>query len=83
MTAHNSVPIQLHDQPTVFTIENEQTLITVVEQLNIVTERLNKLEEQIANGTLIINPTPTEHVHLTAVDDSNVGSQSGWQPARR
>ncbi len=85
MTASSSVPIQLHDQPYAFTIEDKQTLITVVDQLNIVTERLHKLEEQIANGTLIINEQPTSHLHVaneTHVAAAGTG-QTGWQLTRR
>ena len=85
MTAHNSAPIQLDSQPHVFTIEDKQTLITVVDQLNIVTERLRALEDQIANGTLIVNPKPTGHLHLeqAPTPPTHIGQHSGWQPARR
>lgn len=86
MTAQSPVPIQLHDQPHVFTIEDKQTLITVVDQLNIVTERLHKLEEQIANGTLIINQEPATHLRVADETSSSTamgGTQTGWQPTRR
>lgn len=85
MHAQSPAPIQLQDQLHVFTIEDKQTLISVVDQLNAVTERLHLLEEQIANGTLIINQKPTGHLHLA--DDSDraqpTGTQTGWQPTRR
>lgn len=85
MTAHNSAPIQLDAQPHVFTIQDKQTLLTVVDQLNIVTEQLRVLEEQIANGTLIINPKPTGHLHLEQPPQrpTRIGGHSGWQPTRR
>ena len=85
MTANSSAPIPLHTQAHV--TGDNLTLLTVVDQLNYLTERLTLIEEQIANGTLIINQQPTGHLRLTDQADSPVpartGMQSGWQPTSR
>lgn len=85
MHAQSPVSIQRHDQPNAFAIDDKATLISVVDQLNAVTERLHALEDQIANGTLIINQQPTGHLHLAEVSEvpRAAESQTGWQPTRR
>lgn len=86
MTANSSTPIPLHSQKNPFASGEDLTLVTVIDQLNYVTERLAFIEEQIANGTLIINQQPTGHLRLTddveAPQPARTGSQSGWQPTR-
>ncbi len=84
MSANNSAPIRLTDQPHVFTVEDKQTLISVVDQLNAVTQRLHELETQIENGTLIINERPPAYLDESIDLDrpTRIRPQSGWQPTR-
>ncbi len=80
MNAHSTAPIHLHDRVGSSSLDDQQTLFAVVDQLNVVTERLHALETKIANGTLIINEAPqtTPATPLRAVRTT---STSGWQPA--
>lgn len=79
MTAYSSASIHLEDGLSSSTANDQQMLLAVVDQLNVVTERLHALEAQIASGTVIINqPTPNTRsaTPLRAVTSPN---QSGWQ----
>ena len=84
MSAQDSAPIHLTDQPYVFTVQDKQILSTVVDQLNTVTNRLAELESQIANGTLIINETPNGVTGRDTIASraGRSGPQAGWQPTR-
>ena len=79
MTAYSSAPIHLEDGQGSPLATDQQMLLAVVDQLNVVTERLHALEAQIASGTVIINePTAITRpaAPLRAVSNT---SQSGWQ----
>ncbi len=81
MTAHIPASINLSDPAGNSAEQDQRVLLAVVDQLNVVTQRLHELESQIAKGSVIITePTPITPARapLSAVTNN---TSSGWQPA--
>ena len=83
MTSSSSRPINLHERNTDFTVEDRQTILALVDQLNVVTARLHALEEQLTSGTVVPSvpvSAPKERPERS-LRSVRTEPTSGWQPA--
>jgi hypothetical protein len=96
MTVDDSMTSPLTSEQRTFTVQHDQILHAVVEQLNEVTARLHALEAEVsAQASATSLPTidvtdrsATPIVESDARDASPIsrtksGRQTGWQPTRR
>lgn len=81
MTAFQSAPINLRDRVASSLVDETMTLQAVVDQLNVVTQRLHLLEDQIANGMLVVNEQSTATPTPVPLRAKRNDIASGWQPS--